>query len=143
MPARRLTGMALAVAALAATGVAAAKEFAPGDLRACNADRCTQISDKRALKALSSFYYGVDEPVRVEAPRMGTPYFELRFRNGYVTGIVATAKRDRFLSYGVNLNQFSRGRWYRVPPVAARELRRLTSSLKPRRLTLAAVLKSR
>ena len=66
----------------------------------------------------------------------------MKFSNGYVTGIVAAAQLDRFLSYGVNLDQFQRGRWYRVPSAAALELRRLTAGLKPRRLTVAAVAKT-
>jgi len=64
---------------------------------------------------------------------------QLRFRNGYVTGIVAGAQLDRFLSYGVNLGQFAKGRWYRFPALAAAELRRLASSLRPMRLTPAAI----
>jgi hypothetical protein len=74
---------------------------------------------------------------------MRSPYFELRFRNGYVTGIVATQRLDRFLSYGVYLGRFRRGRWYRVPPRLGQEFRELTASLAPLRLTRAAVSKSR
>jgi hypothetical protein len=120
----------------------AAKDFEPGDLRVCNAKRCVAITEQDVLNALGSFYYGVKQPAGVRTPRMDAPYFQLRFRNGYVTGIVATARFDRFLSYGVNLNQFSRGKWYRVPARAAIELRDLTAVLKPLRLTLAALSKS-
>jgi hypothetical protein len=71
------------------------------------------------------------------------PYYELRFRNGYVTGIVATARLDRFLSYGVFLGRFARDRWYAVPHNMSSEFRRLTVGLRPLRLTRAALAKSR
>jgi hypothetical protein len=35
---------------------------------------------------------------------------------------------DRFLSYGVNIGHFDRGRWYRLPDRTARELRRLAAA---------------
>ena len=136
--------LVLAVLAVPAfASAAAAKEFEPGDLRLCNAGRCVRIMDQRALDALGAFYYGSRKPRRVALPHVGAPYYELRFRNDYVTGIVATAALDRFLSYGVNLDQFARGRWYRGPPRAAAELRRLATSLEPLRLTRAALLRSR
>jgi hypothetical protein len=74
---------------------------------------------------------------------MGAPFFELKFRNDYVTGIVATRRLDRFLSYGVHLGHFKRGSWYRVPARAALELRKLTAGLEPFRVSAAAVAKSR
>jgi hypothetical protein len=74
---------------------------------------------------------------------MGAPAFQLRYDNGYVTGIVASPRLDRFLSYGVYLERFHRGTWYRLPPRAASELRRLTADLRPLRVTAAAVRKSR
>jgi hypothetical protein len=67
----------------------------------------------------------------------------LKFRNGYVSGIVASAALDRFLSYGVNLGRLQQGIWYRIPAVAAAELRVLASKLRPLRLTRAAVARSR
>ena len=79
----------------------------------------------------------------VRRPPLGTPYLQLRFSNGYVTGIVATARLDRWLSYGVYLERFRRDVWYRVPADAARELRRLARGLAPFRLTRAALAKSR
>jgi len=122
----------------------AAKEFEPGDLRICNAKRCVPIMDRTALTALGALYYiGTRPPSRAPRAHLGAPSFELRFDNGYVTGIVATASLDRFLSYGVNLGRFERGRWYRVPRHAARELRQLTSVLRPIQLTRAAIAKSR
>jgi hypothetical protein len=67
----------------------------------------------------------------------------LRFRNGYVTGIVATRRLDRFLSYGVYLERFARDKWYAVPYQVSSELRRLTVGLRPLRLTQGALAKSR
>ena len=122
----------------------AAKEFEPGDLRICNAKRCVPIMNRPALTALGTFYYiGTQPPPRVRRPKLGAASFELRFDNDYVTGIVATPTRDRFLSYGVNTGRFAAGRWYRVPRTAARELRTLTAHLAPIRLTRAAVARSR
>ena len=143
MGARRLFGLLLASAALVFAASAAAKEFEPGDLRLCNAKSCVEITDQTTLDALSAFYYGSRRPRRTRPPALRAPYCELRFENGYATGIVATWALDRFLSYGVNLQQFSRGRWYRVPAVAAAELRRLSASVEPLRLTRAALRKSR
>jgi hypothetical protein len=123
--------------------VATAKDFGPGDLRVCNVKRCVPIKNRNVLPLLGSFYYSGPPPAIVRAPRMGAPMFELRFKNGYVTGIVATSKLDRFLSYGVYLGRFRRGRWYRVPSRMALELRRLTARLEPLRVTRAAIAKSR
>ena len=134
----------LAAAALAATPAATAKEFRPGDLRVCNAHRCVPIVNRTVLPLLGRFYYFDTQVAHVaDRPRLGARAFELRFRNGYVTGIVASAGLDRFLSYGVNLGRFERGIWYRVPAGAAAELRRLTAGMKPLRLTKAALARSR
>jgi hypothetical protein len=129
--------------ALLLLGTASAKDFRPGDLRVCNARKCVAIVDRAVLPTLGSFYYGGPAPATKAAPRLGSPYFELRFRNAYVTGIVATRRLDRFLSYGVHLERFSRGRWYAVPGKLARELRRLTAGLSPLHLTRSALAKSR
>ncbi len=122
---------------------AVAKDFQPGDLRLCNSRRCVPVVGARATKALAGFYYTAAQPARALPVALGTPAFQLRFRNGYVTGIVATAKLDRFLSYGVYLERFQRGVWYRLPDVAARELRRLAAGLTPLRITQAALDRSR
>jgi hypothetical protein len=96
------------------------------------------------VATLGPFYYSGGHPSIARSPSLGVPSFELRFRgNGYATGIVATRKLDRFLSYGVNLDRFRRGRWYRVPPRLALELRRLTARLEPMRLTRSSLQKSR
>jgi hypothetical protein len=143
MGARPLLGLLLVSTTLVFAAPAGAKEFEPGDLRLCNAERCVPVMDRKALNALGAFYYGSRTPRRSLRPSLRVPYYELRFTNGYATGIVATSRLDRFLSYGVNLGRFARGRWYRVPARAAAELRRLSFSLEPLRLTRAAIRKSR
>jgi hypothetical protein len=139
----RTVALIFATAALAVTAGAEAKDFHPGDLRICNAKRCVAIADQAVLDNLSTFYYGNTQLATTARPRLRSPFFQLRFSNGYVTGILASSSLDRFLSYGVNLERFRRGKWYRVQEKAALELRRLTTQLKPLRLTFAAMAKSR
>jgi hypothetical protein len=122
---------------------ASAKDFHPGDLRVCNATRCLAITNRNVLPKIGSFYYSGPSPARASRPKLGAPYYELRFRNNYVTGIVATRRLDRFLSYGVNEQQFTRNTWYAVPRMLSAELRRLTVGLRPLRVTRAALAKSR
>lgn len=143
MSARRLTRVVLAAAACVAASSASAKDFEPGDLRICNMKRCLPIADVAALETLSKFYYSGPRPRAGRPAPLGAPAFELRFGNGYVTGVVATTRLDRFLSYGVHLGWFGRGTWYRVPDTAARELRRLTARLTPLRVTERVRAKSR
>ena len=140
----RATAVALLASALLvlASG-AAAKDFGPGDLRVCNAKRCVPVTNPDVLPGLGAFYYMGGQPATARTPSLRVPYFELRFRNGYATGIVATRALDRFLSYGVNLGRFRRGVWYEVPAELAQEFRRLAATLAPYRLTRAAVAKSR
>jgi hypothetical protein len=141
--ARRLVAILLAAATLVAAPAATAKHFDPGDLLICNAKRCRSITSRAVLKVLSVFYYtGRNAPAVASRARLGAPAFELRFTNDYVAGIVATAKLDRFLSYGVHHGWFQPGRWHRVPERAARELRRLTAHLKPLRVTQGSLAKS-
>jgi hypothetical protein len=130
------------VATLVALPAASAKEFKPGDVRICNSRRCGPVVNRGVLPLLASFYYGDRAPARIRRPKLGVPYYELRFRNGYVTGIVATRRLDRFLSYGVVLGRFTRGQWYRLPLKVSTELRRLTVGLRPLRLSRAALAKS-
>jgi hypothetical protein len=139
----RAVAILAAAVALLAVPAAVAKDFQPGDLRLCNATRCVPVLAREAVEALSGFYYTGAQPARAPTVRLGAPAFQLRFRNGYVTGIVATAKLDRFLSYGVYLGRFQRGVWYLLPDVAARELRRLAVGLTPLRITQAALDRSR
>ena len=143
MTARCIVAALLAAAALAVTPAATAKEFRPGDLRVCNAHRCVPIVNTAVLPLLGTFYYGPRGARVAPRVRLGAPAFELRFTNGYVTGIVATARLDRFLSYGVNTTRFRRGVWYRMPARLASELRKLTAGMNPLRVTRAALAKSR
>jgi hypothetical protein len=141
---KRLLAAILLGATLLLAPSAGAKVFEPGDLRVCNASRCLPIMDEPTLAALSSFYYtGPRRPRVAPDVRLGAPAYDLRSPNGYVTGIVAGAKLDRFLSYGVHLGWFRRGRWHRVPELAARELKSLTRGLTPLRVTRGSLARSR
>jgi hypothetical protein len=140
---RTLLASFVSASALLVLPSASAKDFHPGDLRVCNRIRCIAIVNRAVLPRLGSFYYSGPTPARANRPKLGAPYYELRFRNGYVTGIVATRRLDRFLSYGVFLERFVRSRWYVVPDQMSRELRRLTLGLRPLRLTQDALAKSR
>lgn len=125
-----VAGAAVSVGA----GVAVAKDFRPGDLRACNAAKCVGIVDRGALKTFSGFYYG-DRPVeRALAPRLGAPAFRLKLGD-MVAGIAATRRLDRVLVYGLYCGRFRRGIWYRLPTRAAVTLRRVTAGLAPLRVT--------
>lgn len=137
-----LTGALLASIVLGVVD-AHAKDFDPGDVRVCNAKRCVPITAPHVVAKLGPFYYSGPPPRRMRAPRLGAPAFELRFDNGYATGIVASPKLDRFLSYGVHLGHFARGAWYEVPPALSSELRMLTARLSPLRVTRAAIARSR
>jgi len=109
MGARQAAALLLGAIALAFTSAAAAKDFDPGDLIVCNAKGCVPITDQQVLKVLSTFYYGETRLTTVARPRLRSPFFQLRFSNGYVTGIVGPTSLDRFLSYGVNLGRYPRG----------------------------------
>jgi hypothetical protein len=125
----------LALGALLATPQASAKDFGPGDLRVCGKTRCVPIVNRAVLPVFNSLYWGPSPVVRAPKVPVGAPAFELRFRNGYVSGIVGTKNLDRFRAYGFFCGRFQRGKWYRVPERAVRELRRLTASLWPMRVT--------
>jgi hypothetical protein len=133
----------VAAASLLVLPSAGAKDFGPGDIRVCGATGCVPVVERATLPLLRSHYYSGPPLARVRPPALGTPYYELRFRNGYVTGIVATRRLDRFLSYGVHLERFARDQWYRVAPAFSRDLRGLTVGLRPLRLTPGALTKSR
>ena len=135
----RTTVLAAGLLLTAFAAPAAAKEFKPGDLRLCNARSCVPIVDRGVLNALSRFYYGVPAPAKTRAPRVGAPYFQLRFSNDYVTGIAATKQFDRFRSFGVNDDQFNLEDWYRVPPKAALGLRKLAAKLRALHVTRSTI----
>jgi hypothetical protein len=122
---------------------AGAKSLQPGDVLVCDATTCIPIMDQRVVDGLAHMYYGSRAPVRVHAPKLGKPYVYLRFRNQYITGIVATDHLDRFLSYGVNSSQFGADSWYAVPPAAAAGLRRLTWGMHPLHVNWSALSRSR
>jgi hypothetical protein len=128
-----LCGIVIAAALLLPAAVSA-KQFRPGDLQICNETACAVIADQDALNALARLYYGRPAPGPIRAPQIGKPYFQLRFGNQYLTGIVAMDHLDRFLSHGVDMGQFAVGVWYRVPPRAAAALRRLAASIPPLRI---------
>ena len=115
----------VAASALLVLPAASAKDFGPGDLQVCNATRCVAIVNRDVLPQLGSFYYGGPVPARIPGPPLGAPYYQLRFRNQYVTGIVA-------------------GHVVRGPAQAlSAELRRLTLGLRTLQLTRSALAKSR
>jgi hypothetical protein len=143
MPKRLSIAAVVGAGTLLATAGASAKDLKPGDVSVCNAKRCIPVKNAAASQALGAFYYEGPQPAVAATPRLGAPAFELRFRGGYVTGIVATRRLDRFLSFGVVLGRFRRGRWYRLPSAAAANLRRLTIALEPMRVTPGALAKSR
>ena len=140
---RTFVALLAGAAALFLVPAAAAKEFGPGDIRVCNGKRCVPIVEQEVLPSLTSLYYSGPPLAHVRRPAFGAPYFELRFPNGYVTGIVAARALDRFLSYGVHLERFARGTWYAVPRRLAQELRRLTMGMRPLRVDRAALARSR
>jgi hypothetical protein len=134
-----LIGTALA---LVFVPLAAAKNFAPGDLQVCASSHCVPITNQNALHRLSAFYYGKASPTRVKAPSSSAPYVELRFRHGYLTGIAAGVGFDRFLSFGVNLDQFAARTWYAIPAPAAAEIRRIAANMRAQPLPLEILARS-
>ena len=131
---RHLAAVLVATSGLLAVPSAVAKHFDPGDLRVCGRTQCVPIVNRHLLGILSNYYWSAGRPPRVARVRLGSPGFELRFRNGYASGMVASAKLDRFRSYGVVCGRFETGKWYRFPVCAAVALRRLTARLQPLRV---------
>ena len=121
---------------------AQAKHFRPGDLRICDAQSCVPIMDQKVVDALSSFYYPPGrQPAEVRKPRLGSPYFQLRFGT-YVSGVVASRQLDRFRS-GCQCGHFGPDSWYRVPAKVALHLQKLAASLKPFRVSESVVGRTR
>jgi hypothetical protein len=127
----RFAGTVLTLAALCCSSSAGAKEFEPGDLRICNAERCVPITDQDVLSAFSSFYYLGPRPAIAASVRTGAPAFVLRFDNAFAAGVVGGARLDRTLVYGINCGRFRRGTWYRLPLTVATDLRRLVGLVEP------------
>ena len=103
----RLLSIAAVCAVLAPSAVA--KDFRPGDLRVCGRDHCVPITNRHLLRILSSYYYGSGRAPRAARVPRGAPGFELRFKNGYASGMIATKKLDRFQAYGFYCGRFERG----------------------------------
>lgn len=115
-----------ASAALFVTG-AAAKEIRPGDLRICGATHCRVVNDPGQARAFSHLLWGPSRIVRAPTPAVGSPIFQLRFKDGPVGAIIsATAIRV----HGLICGRFQRGKWYRLPA----SLRGITAGLEPKRL---------
>src|SRR2546421_4083311 len=131
---RHLAAVLVATGGLLAVPPAVAKDFGPGDLRVCGRTRCVPLTNPHLLRMVSDYYGGAGRAPRAARVRLGTPGFELRFRNGYASGMVASTKLDRFRSYGVVCGRFERGKWYRFPVCAAVALKRLTARLQPLRV---------
>jgi hypothetical protein len=112
-----------------------AKEFKPGELRVCGRARCVPIMNARVVRILNAYYWDAGRAPRAHRVPTGAPGFELRFGGPDATGMVAPARLDRFRAYGFNCGRFQRGRWYRFPLRAARELRRLTTGIRPLRVS--------
>jgi hypothetical protein len=134
---------ALVLASLGAAAPAAAKGFGPGDLVICDARRCAPVMERKAVDVASALIFTGQQPRLVPAPRLGARSFELRYRTGYVIGMVGGPKLGRFLSYGVVLERFDRGSWYQVPPTLARELRALTTGFRPAPITARSLRRAR
>src|SRR6516164_792782 len=97
----------VALLVLVLSPVASAKQFRPGDVRACGAHRCIAIRSQRVLDALAEFYYGRPSPTQTVAPKKRSRYLRLVYSDGYVTGIAAGSRFTDFLRFGVNLGLFS------------------------------------
>jgi hypothetical protein len=132
----RFASIAALVAACAFLAPSAvAKDFHPGDVRVCGRDHCVSITNRHLLRILSGYYYGSGRVLRAARVPRGTPGFELRYKDGYASGMVATKELDRFRAYGFYCGRFERGRWYRFPACAAAALRKLTAGMRPMRVT--------
>ena len=77
-----------ASAALFAAG-AAAKEIRPGDLRICGATHCRVVKDRGQAHAFSELLWGPSRVVRAPTPPVGSPIFQLRFRDGPAGAIIS------------------------------------------------------
>jgi hypothetical protein len=138
---RLLPPTALVLVALLVPVQASAKNFRPGQLRICDEQRCVSIADQKVLNALARFFYGAPAPAEIRAPRLGASYLQIKGSNGYLVGIAATARLDRFRSRGMGL--FGPDSWYRVPARAALALRTLAAGLQPLPVTPSTIARTR
>ena len=131
--------LATAVALLTACGLlaipaATAKDVGPGDLRVCGRSHCVPIMNRRLVRILNAYYWGPRPVIRAGPVRRGAPAFALRWRDGYVSGLVAGADLNRFRAHGFFCERFVRGRWYRFRAEATVWLKKLTTQLRPLRV---------
>ncbi|HET6173820.1 MAG TPA: hypothetical protein VFD90_14500 [Gaiellales bacterium] len=136
-----IVGLALAALLAAAAAPAEAKHFRPGELKLCNDTICVRIFDRSLLDGLSRFSFLTGGP-EVGKPRLGAPLFQIKVDGGYVTGIVATKRLERFRSGGMG-TRFGPDDWYRVPPTVASALRKLSAGMQPLRVTQSTVDRTR
>jgi len=120
----------LLLAGLIPSAAAWAKEIGPGELMVCGARHCRTVTDPAQARAFSTLLWGDGAVPRAPTPRVGSPVFQLRFRDG-PAGAIITETAIRVA--GLNCGRFQRGKWYRLP----RALRGLTAGLEPRRLRAA------
>jgi hypothetical protein len=99
----RLFG-ALLTASLLIPAVVWAKDFGPGDLRVCGAARCRVIEDGTASSRFGRFLYGNERVVPVPTPRVGSPVFQLRFKDG-PAGVILNRTAARV--HGLNCGRFN------------------------------------
>jgi hypothetical protein len=97
-----------------------------GELLVCGARQCRGLTAKQE-RAFQALLWGEGRVARAPTPRVGSPVFQLRFKDG-PGGAIVNATGIRV--HGLNCGRFRRGRWYRLPP----GLLDLTSGLKPKRL---------
>lgn len=133
-PPTSIAAALIAATTLLAAPAATAKDFPPGRLRVCGRTQCKPIVSRSLLQVLTSFYWGPRRVERAGPIRNGAPAFELRYRDGYVSGIVASRRLNRFRAYGFFCGRFERGTWYRFPARAAAALRKLTAGMRPLRV---------
>ena len=136
----KIAGVLAATATLLAVPAAIAKDFGPGDLRVCGRERCVAIMNPGVLRILSAYYRGPGRAPRAGPVRNGAPAFELRFRNGYASGLVASTWLNRFRAYGFFCGRFERGKWYRFPARAVAEVRRQVADQAPADARIALVI---
>jgi hypothetical protein len=118
---------ALATLGLIVSAAAWAKEIRPGELRICGAEHCRVVTEPAQARAFSSLLWGQSRIPRAPTPAVGSPVFELRFKDGPAGALInATSIRV----HGLNCGRFKRGKWYRLPA----RLRALTAGLQPRSL---------
>jgi hypothetical protein len=118
---------ALLGCALVVSATSSAKEIHPGDLRICGAARCRTVTRPAQARAFSNLLWGPSRVVRAPTPPVGSPIFQLRFKDGPAGAIIsATAMRV----HGLFCGRFHRGKWYRLPT----SLRGVTTGLRPKRL---------